>query len=47
MKADVLAYLVFGTCLVVLFLWIIIHYYSKKRHKNIESPKYKILEEDD
>ena len=42
-----LAYFFFGLALSVLFLVIIIYYYSKKRHSKVETPKYKMLEEDD
>lgn len=47
MKSDLLAYLIFGTSLVVLFVWIIFYYYSGKRKQHVESPKYKILEDDE
>jgi len=47
MPADLLAYLIFGIGLVVLFIWILIYYYSKKRHDHIEEAKYKMLEDDD
>ncbi|KAA0257140.1 CcoQ/FixQ family Cbb3-type cytochrome c oxidase assembly chaperone [Deferribacter autotrophicus] len=47
MAGDLIAYLIFGITLVVLFVFIIFFYYSKKRHHKVESPKYKILEDDD
>jgi hypothetical protein len=47
MPKDLLAYLIFGFSLVALFVWIIFHYYSKKRHEKVESIKYKILQDDD
>ena len=42
-----LAYLLFSLALSVLFLAIILYYYSKKRHRRVEEPKYKMLERDD
>jgi cbb3-type cytochrome oxidase subunit 3 len=47
MTTEALSYLIFGIFLVALFLWIIVHYYSKKRHEKIEAPKYKIFDDDD
>jgi len=47
MPGDLLAYLAFGIGLVVLFIWIIFYYYSKKRYSKIEEAKYKMLEDDD
>lgn len=47
MTTEALSYLIFGIFLVVLFLWIIVHYYSKKRHEKVEAPKYKIFDDDD
>lgn len=42
-----LAYLFYGVALSVLFLGIILYYYSRKRHNRVEEPKYKMLERDD
>jgi cbb3-type cytochrome oxidase subunit 3 len=46
MGKQVLAYGLFGLALVVLFVIIIAHYYSKKRHKKVEEIKYKMLDDD-
>ena len=46
MPAPELAYLLFGGALSAVFLAIIIYYYSKKRHKRVESPKYTMMEDD-
>ncbi len=40
------AYLLFGLVLVVLFVIIIVHYYSKKQHSKVEEVKYKMLDDD-
>jgi len=47
MKAQAIAYLVFGVTLVILFVVIIAFYYSRKRHKKVEEVKYKMFEDDD
>ena len=47
MNVQGIAYFVFGLALVVLFGIIIFFYYAKKRHKKVEDPKYKMLEDDD
>jgi cbb3-type cytochrome oxidase subunit 3 len=47
MNAHVIAYLVFGLSLVVLFGVIIKFYYAKKRKGKVEDAKYKMLEDDD
>ncbi|MBI5076465.1 MAG: cbb3-type cytochrome c oxidase subunit 3 [Nitrospirae bacterium] len=47
MDAQGIAYFIFGLTLVVLFAVIIAFYYSKKRHKKVEDPKYKMFEDDD
>lgn len=47
MTAQGIAYFIFGLTLVILFGIIIVFYYSKKRHKKVEDPKYKMLEDDD
>ncbi|HHN64049.1 MAG TPA: cbb3-type cytochrome c oxidase subunit 3 [Nitrospirae bacterium] len=46
MNWQSLAYLSFGTALVVLFLWIIVHFYRPKRKGHVEEPKYKMLDDD-
>ena len=47
MKAQTAAYMIFGVTLVVLFLVIIVHYYSKKRHEKVEKAKFRMLDDDD
>ncbi len=47
MNAQGIAYFIFGLTLVVLFAVIIAFYYSKKRHRKVEDPKYKMLDDDD
>ncbi len=39
-------YLLFGLCLVIALALTIIFYYSKKRQKKVEEPKYRMLDED-
>jgi hypothetical protein len=46
MEKQAWAYLLFGLALVVLFAIIIVHYYSKKRHRTIEEVKYKMLDDE-
>lgn len=46
MDAQGIAYFVFGLTLVVLFGIIIAYYYSKKREKKVEDPKYKMFDDD-
>ncbi|HTP49953.1 MAG TPA: CcoQ/FixQ family Cbb3-type cytochrome c oxidase assembly chaperone [Anaeromyxobacteraceae bacterium] len=40
-------YLVFGILLSAAMVWVIVHYYSRKRKKSIEEAKYKMLDDDD
>jgi cbb3-type cytochrome oxidase subunit 3 len=47
MNAQGIAYFVFGLTLVIVFGVIIAFYYSRKRHKKVEEPKYKMLEDDE
>jgi uncharacterized protein YneF (UPF0154 family) len=47
MNAQNIAYIVFGLTLIVLFGIIIAFYFSRKRHKKVEDPKYKMLEDDE
>lgn len=47
MNGQVAAYFIFGLTLVVVFVVIIGFYYSKKRHKKVEDPKYKMLDDED
>lgn len=39
-------YLLFGLSLVIALAVTIVFYYSKKRHKKVEEPKYRMLDED-
>ena len=47
MSAQTLAYFMFGLALVVLFVVIIVHYYSRKRHSKVEEAKYRMLDDDE
>lgn len=47
MNEQSVAYFIFGLTLVVLFVVIIAFYYSRKRHKKVEEPKYKMLDDDE
>ena len=47
MDKQAWAYILFGLVLVVLFVIIIVHYYSRKRHKKVEEIKYKMLDDDE
>lgn len=47
MNGQAAAYFIFGLTLVVIFIAIIVFYYSKKRHKKVEDPKYKMLDDED
>jgi hypothetical protein len=47
MEKQIWAYGLFGLALIVLFVIIITHYYSKKRHSKVEEIKYKMLDDDD
>jgi len=46
MEKQAWAYALFGLALVVLFVIIIMHYYSKKRHDKVENVKYTMLDDD-
>ncbi len=39
-------YLLFGSSLVLALAVTIIYYYSRKRHKKVEEPKYRMLDDD-
>lgn len=41
------ASLSFGAALVVLFIWIMIHFYRPGRKEHVEEPKYKMLDDND
>ncbi len=47
MTPQALGYFLFGLALSVTFLAIIVYYYGRKRHRQVEAPKYKMLEDDD
>lgn len=47
MDGQAAAYFIFGLTLVVIFIVIIGFYYSKKRHKKVEEPKFKMLDDED
>lgn len=47
MRAQTLAYLMFGVTLVILFIVIIVHYYARKRHEKVEEAKYRMLDDDE
>ncbi len=42
-----LAYFVFGTTLCVLLAGIALFYYRRNRKERVESPKYRMLEDDE
>jgi cbb3-type cytochrome oxidase subunit 3 len=42
-----ISYLLFGLALVILFIVIIAHYYSKARHRSVEEAKYRMLDDDE
>ena len=47
MEPQALGYFLFGLALSVTFLGIIVYYNSRKRRRQVEAPKYKMLEDDD
>ena len=47
MSFAVWAYVFFTFSLVVVFVLIIIHYYSPRRKKDVEAPKHRMLDEDE
>ena len=47
MTPQDLAYLCFGLSLSAVFLAIIVYYYSRKRHRRIEAPKYRMLDDEE
>jgi cbb3-type cytochrome oxidase subunit 3 len=40
-------YFSFGLLLSAAMVWVIVHYFSRKRKKSIEEAKYKMLDDDD
>jgi cbb3-type cytochrome oxidase subunit 3 len=47
MSAGELGYLAFGAALVVLFVAIVAHYYSKGRKGRVEQAKYRMLDDEE
>ena len=47
MEKQAIAYFLFGLVLVAVLAVLILYYYSGKRHKEVEEPKYKMLKDDD
>ena len=47
MGAGAFGYLAFGAALVVLFVAIVVHYYSRTRRSKVEQAKYRMLDEDE
>ncbi len=47
METQSMAYFLFGLSLVVLFVIIIAHYYSRKHHEHVEQAKYNMLDDDE
>jgi hypothetical protein len=40
-------YLAFGLLLSTALVWVIVHYFSKKRKASVEAAKYKMLDDDE
>ena len=47
MHSDGIAYIAFGLALVVTLGVIVLFYYSRKRKKRVEEPKYRMLDDED
>ncbi len=47
MGVDDWAYLAFGLLLSAALVSVVVHYFSRKRKKGIEEPKYKMLDDDE
>lgn len=47
MSFAIWAYILFTFSLVVVFAFIIVHYYNPRRKKEIEAPKHKMLDDDE
>ncbi len=47
MEKQAWSYVIFGLTLVVMFVYIIAHYYSGKHRDRIEKVKHKMLDDDD
>ncbi len=46
MTAPDVAYLVLGGALVVALAAVTVHYYARKRKRQVEEPKYRMLDDD-
>ncbi|MBS1110025.1 MAG: hypothetical protein H6Q88_2017 [Anaeromyxobacteraceae bacterium] len=44
---DDWVYLVFGLLLSTALVWVMVHYFSKKRKASVEAAKYKMLDDDE
>ncbi|UCG78093.1 MAG: cbb3-type cytochrome c oxidase subunit 3 [Nitrospirota bacterium] len=47
MELSQILYFAFTSILAIVFLGIIIYYYTPKRKNKVEEPKYRMLEDDD
>ncbi len=47
MEKQAWSYIIFGLTLVVMFVYIIAHYYSGKHRDRVEKVKHKMLDDDD
>jgi hypothetical protein len=47
MPPEDLFYLGSGLLLSAAMVWVIVHYYARKRKKSVEEPKFKMLDDDD
>ncbi len=46
MSLRALLYLVFTALLAAVFAGIVVYYYGRRRHDRIETPKYRMLDDD-
>ncbi len=46
MRFAAWAYFLFTVALGAVFVWVIVHYYSRKRRETVEAPKYRMLADD-
>ena len=47
MPSAEISFLLYGGALSAVFVAIIVYYYRKKRHARVESPKYRMLDDDE
>ena len=47
MSLRALLYLIFTVCLALVFAGIVAYYYGRRRLERVESPKYRMLQDDD